>query len=57
MFWVPHPAALGLGVSLLTYAGQIRMGVRADTAVMADPADLVRRFEAQVAEAGRGRRG
>ncbi|HET9595435.1 MAG TPA: WSD1 family O-acyltransferase, partial [Anaeromyxobacteraceae bacterium] len=48
MFWVPHPAALGLGVSLLTYAGAVRMGVRADAAVMDDPADLVRRFEAEL---------
>jgi diacylglycerol O-acyltransferase len=49
MFWVPHPAALGLGVSLLTYAGAVRMGVRADAAVMDDPADLVRRFEEELA--------
>jgi len=55
MFWVPHPAALGLGVSLLTYAGAVRMGVRADAAVMDDPADLVRRFEAELTPPARRR--
>jgi diacylglycerol O-acyltransferase len=45
LFWVPHPARLGLGVSILSYAGEVRIGVRADTAVMRNPADLIRRFE------------
>ena len=44
MFWVPHPALLGVGVSILSYAGEVRIGVRADVAVMPDPADLVARF-------------
>lgn len=43
MFCVPHPAALGLGVSILSYAGEVRIGARADVAVMRDPRDLVRR--------------
>jgi diacylglycerol O-acyltransferase len=45
LFWVPHPATLGVGISVLTYAGEVRIGVRADEAVMPDPADLVARFE------------
>jgi diacylglycerol O-acyltransferase len=49
MFWVPHPATLGIGVSVLSYAGELRIGVRADEAVLADPADLVVRFEAELA--------
>lgn len=49
MFWVPHPSRLGLGVSILTYAGEVRVGVRCDVAVMPDPADLVARFEAELA--------
>lgn len=44
MFWVPHPALLGVGVSILSYAGEVRIGVRADAAAMPDPADLVVRF-------------
>jgi diacylglycerol O-acyltransferase len=48
MFWVPHPASLGLGISILTYAGEVVVGVRADTAVMAEPAGLVRRMEEEL---------
>jgi diacylglycerol O-acyltransferase len=48
MFWVPHPASLGLGVSILTYAGEVVVGVRADTAMMPDPARFVRRFEEEL---------
>lgn len=48
MFWVPHPARLGLGVSILGYAGEVRVGVRADTALGLDPADLASRFEAEL---------
>jgi diacylglycerol O-acyltransferase / wax synthase len=49
MFWVPHPASLGLGISILSYAGAVRVGVRADAAVLADPGELVARFEAELA--------
>lgn len=48
MFCVPHPAALGLGVSILSYAGEVRIGARADVAVMRDPGDLVRRIPGEV---------
>jgi diacylglycerol O-acyltransferase / wax synthase len=49
MFWVPHPATLGVGVSVLSYAGELRIGVRADEAVLTDPGELVARFEAELA--------
>ena len=48
MFDVPHPASLGLGVSILSYAGEVRVGARADVAVMPDPGAFVRRFAAEV---------
>ncbi len=44
MFWVPHPADLGLGVSIYSYADMIRVGVRADISAVARPIELVRRF-------------
>jgi hypothetical protein len=44
VFWVPHPCNLGLGVSVMSYAGEIRFGVRADVAVVADPGDVVARI-------------
>src|SRR5690554_7171180 len=38
MFWVPQAKNIGLGVSIVSYAGQVQFGVVADEAVMADPA-------------------
>ncbi|WP_242343859.1 WS/DGAT domain-containing protein [Anaeromyxobacter terrae] len=52
MFWVPHPANLGLGVSVLSYAGEVRVGVRSDAAVLAEPAELVARIESEAAALG-----
>jgi diacylglycerol O-acyltransferase len=49
VFWVPHPATLGLGVSILSYAGGVRVGIRADRAIVLDPADLAGRVEAEMA--------
>ena len=49
MFSVPHPASLGPGVSILSYAGEVRIGARADVAVMPDPASFVTTFGAEVA--------
>jgi diacylglycerol O-acyltransferase len=49
MFNVPHPATLGLGVSILSYAGEVRLGARADVAVLPDPGALVRAFAREAA--------
>jgi diacylglycerol O-acyltransferase len=45
MFWVPHPAKLGLGLSILSYAGKVIVGVRVDEAVTKNPRRLVELFE------------
>ncbi|MEQ5836085.1 DUF1298 domain-containing protein [Marinobacter sp. NFXS9] len=37
MFWVPQSGDIGLGVSIVSYAGCVQFGVVADEAVMADP--------------------
>ena len=37
MFWVPQAGDIGLGISIVSYAGQVQFGVVADEAVMADP--------------------
>jgi WS/DGAT/MGAT family acyltransferase len=34
LFWVPCSGRLALGVSILSYAGRVRLGVRADTGVL-----------------------
>ena len=48
MFWEPHPAKLGLGISILSYAGTVIVGVRADECLTDDPRRLVQLFEAEV---------
>ena len=45
MFWVPHPARLGVGLSILSYAGKVIVGVRVDEAVSKQPGRLVELFE------------
>jgi diacylglycerol O-acyltransferase / wax synthase len=52
MFWVPHPATLGVGVSILSYAGIVKIGVRADVAAMDDPSDLTARLVEELALLG-----
>ena len=41
MFWVPQAGNIGLGISIVSYAGQVQFGVVADEAVMADPEDFL----------------
>lgn len=45
IFWVPQRAAIGLGLSILSFAGKVQIGVLADTALLPDPEDLVQAFE------------
>ena len=46
MFWVPHPApSVGVGISLISYAGRVSIGVRADTAVVDEPQELIDAIE------------
>lgn len=41
MFWVPTPAHLGLGVSIISYAGQVIVGVGTDAGLVPDPDAIV----------------
>lgn len=45
MFWVPQRADIGVGISILSFSGTVRMGVIADAELVADPASLVAAFE------------
>ena len=49
MFWVPSAGRLALGVSLLSYAGKIWMGLQCDAAIVSHPDVLLDGFEAEVA--------
>lgn len=48
--WVPQIAGIGIGVSVLSYAGSVTVGVTTDSGVVADPWELVTGFEAELAE-------
>jgi WS/DGAT/MGAT family acyltransferase len=43
--WAPVSGGIGLGFSLLSYAGQVRLGVASDARRVADPAALIAAFE------------
>jgi WS/DGAT/MGAT family acyltransferase len=47
MFWVPQAGRLGLGVSILSYAGGVTLGVIADAGLVPDPEAITVGFEAQ----------
>ncbi len=44
MFWVPTPAHLGLGVSIISYAGEVIVGVGTDAGLVPDPDTVVQEF-------------
>jgi WS/DGAT/MGAT family acyltransferase len=47
MFWVPQTGDIGLGVSVLSYAGGVQFGLVADAKLCPDPQDIVSRFAPQ----------
>jgi diacylglycerol O-acyltransferase len=56
MFWVPQSGRLGLGVSILSYAGEVMVGVASDAGLVPDPERIVAGFEAELARLGEGPR-
>lgn len=44
MFWVPQAGDIGLGISILSLAGRVRVGVSADAAYVPDPERLADAF-------------
>jgi hypothetical protein len=44
MFWVPQSGDIGLGVSILSYAGGVQFGVISDTLLCPDPQRIIDRF-------------
>jgi len=50
MFWVPQSGKLGLGISILSYAGGVRVGVVTDAGLVPDPHALVQAFEEEMSE-------
>ena len=44
MFWVPQTGSIGLGLSILSYSGQVHFGLIADARLIPDPDAVIRRF-------------
>jgi diacylglycerol O-acyltransferase / wax synthase len=53
MFWIPIPAGLGLGVSILSYRGGVTLGVATDAGLVPDPEAIVAAFHAEMEEMGK----
>jgi diacylglycerol O-acyltransferase / wax synthase len=50
MFWVPTGGNIGLGISILSYAGGVMVGVATDTNMVADPQAIVTGIQDEMAE-------
>ncbi|MBL8378469.1 MAG: wax ester/triacylglycerol synthase family O-acyltransferase [Burkholderiales bacterium] len=44
MFWVPQSGDIGVGISILSYSGQVQFGLITDKKFVAEPARIVERF-------------
>jgi len=47
MFWVPQSGHLGLGISIISYAGGVMLGVATDVGLVPDPEHIVDAFKAE----------
>lgn len=45
MFWVPTPANISLGVSIISYAGEVLVGVATDEGIIPDPERIIDAFQ------------
>jgi len=50
MFWVPQSGQLGLGVSIISYAGKVWLGVNTDSGLVPDPQRIVALFHEEFGE-------
>jgi diacylglycerol O-acyltransferase / wax synthase len=50
MFWVPQSGDVGLGVSVLSYGGNVQFGVMTDTLLCPDPQGIIDQFEPEFAK-------
>ena len=48
MFWVPQTGHIALGISILSYAGEVSVGIMTDTAVIPEPDRITDAFEEEV---------
>jgi WS/DGAT/MGAT family acyltransferase len=48
MFWVPRGGDIGLGLSILSYAGNVYIGIATDAGLMPDPQAIVDAYHAEL---------
>ena len=48
VFWIPLPKGWGLGISILSYAGEITLGVAVDANLIPDPNQILEGIEAEL---------
>lgn len=49
-FWVPQSGRVGLGISIFSYNGHVRMGLASDAGLVPDPESIVRGFHEEYEE-------
>ena len=47
MFWVPQNGSVGLGISILSYNGQVFFGLISDHRLLAEPSKVISRFNSE----------
>ncbi len=50
MFWVPRAGDIGLGLSIISYAGNVYVGIATDAGLMPDPQSIVDEYHAEFAD-------
>lgn len=48
LFWVPQAGEIAMGISILSYAGQVQFGLMTDSGLVRDPERIVARFSAEI---------
>ncbi|MEF8807017.1 wax ester/triacylglycerol synthase family O-acyltransferase [Natronomonas sp.] len=48
MFWVPQANDQGIGISIFSYDGSVRLGIAGDSNLLADPDELSEAFRAEI---------
>ncbi len=49
LFWVPQSGRVGVGISIMSYAGKVRVGVATDKRLVSDPERIVELFHRELA--------
>jgi hypothetical protein len=53
MPWVPRAGRIGLGVSIFSYNGEVRLGIACDAHLVPDPDTIIAGFEAEFEQLAR----